>query len=377
MRCQTKDDASRTAGCACAGGMQVRSFVFLQGTCEMNPESAMTSAAHRQPVARTDTMQAITQSGYGGLEVFSFGAVSRPRIEANEVLVRVESAGLDRGTWHLMTGRPYLMRLMGFGLRRPKQQVPGFDVAGTVVEVGAEVTRFTVGDAVFGIAKGSFAELAPALETKLAHKPAALSFEQAAVLAVSGGTALQSIDQAGKIGPGARVLIIGASGGVGSYAVQLAKAMGAHVTGVSSPSKVALVRSLGTDVALDYTCDDFLAEHHDVILDVGGNTALKRLRAALKADGVLVFVGGEHGGDWTAGFERQLAAAALAPFTRQKFEMLMVKEYFEPMERLAAFASSGKLRPAIDRSWPLAQMPEAMRALVDGTVRGKIVIKVR
>ena len=351
----------------------------------MYPEHAMTAPVQSSPravavpkaVERTETMQAIRQRGYGGLEVFSFGAVPRPRIEAREVLVRVESAGLDRGTWHLMTGRPYLMRLMGFGFRRPKQTVPGLDVAGTVVEVGADVTRFRVGDAVFGIARGSYAELAPALETKLARKPASLSFDQAAVLAVSGGTALQAIDQAGKVGPGTRVLIIGASGGVGSYAVQLAKAMGAHVTGVSGPSKVALVRSLGADVALDYTCDDFLAEPHDVILDVGGNTALERLRNALKADGVLVFVGGEHGGDWTAGFERQLAAAALARFTTQKFVMLMVKEYFEPMERLAAFARAGKLKPAIDRSWPLAQLPEAMRALVDGTVRGKVVIKVR
>ena len=340
-------------------------------------QSAPRAVAVPTPVERPETMQAITQSGYGGLEVFSFGAIPRPRIAASEVLVRVESAGLDRGTWHLMTGRPYLMRLMGFGFRRPKEPVPGLDVAGTVVEIGAEVTRFKVGDAVFGIAKGSFAELAPALETKLAHKPASLSFEQAAVLAVSGGAALQAIDQAGKVGPGARVLIIGASGGVGSYAVQLAKAMGAHVTGVSSRSKVALVRSLGADVALDYTCDDFLAEQHDVILDVGGNTALTRLRHALTADGVLVFVGGEHGGDWTAGFERQLAAAALARFTTQKFVTLMVKEHFEPMERLAGFASTGELTPTIDRSWPLAQMPEAMRALVDGTVRGKVVIKVR
>jgi NADPH:quinone reductase-like Zn-dependent oxidoreductase len=340
------------------------------------PSSQLGGAA-LQSMECAETMQAISQCGYGGLDVFSFGLVPRPRIQASEVLVRVESAGLDRGTWHMMTGRPYLMRLMGFGFRRPKQPVPGLDVAGTVVEVGSEVTRFKAGDAVFGIARGSYAELAAALETKLVHKPASLSFDEAAVLAVSGSTALQAIDQAGKVGPGARVLVIGASGGVGSYAVQLAKAIGAHVTGVSSSSKVALVRSLGADVALDYTCDDFLAEQHDVILDVGGNTALGRLRRALKADGVLVFVGGEVGGDWTAGFERQLAAAALAPFTKQKFVMLMAKEHFEPMERLAAFANSGQLKPAIDRSWPLAQMPEAMRALVDGTVRGKVVIKVR
>lgn len=350
------------------GRVQVWPFLLLQNSGEMNSEGTITAA---------ETMQAITQSGYGGPEVFSFGTVPRPRIEAHEVLVRVESAGLDRGTWHLMTGRPYLMRLMGFGFRRPKQRVPGLDVAGTVVEVGSEVTRFRVGDAVFGIAKGSFAELAPALESKLVHKPAEISFEQAAVLAVSGGAALQAIDRAGKIGPGTRVLIIGASGGVGSYAVQLAKARGAYVTAVSGPSKVALVRSLGADVALDYTRDDFLSQQHDVILDIGGNTSLKRLRAALKAEGVLIFIGGEHGGDWTAGFERQLAAAALTPFVKQKFVMLMVRESFQVLERLAELARSGTVRPSIDRTWSLAQMPQAMRALVDGTVRGKVVINVR
>ena len=339
------------------------------------PSSHLVAGA-TQSSERTHTMQAIIQHGYGGPEVFSFGSVPRPRIAADEVLVRVHSAGLDRGTWHVMTGRPYLMRLMGFGFRRPKQTVPGLDVAGTVIEVGSAVTRFTVGDAVFGIAKGSFAEFATAPETKLAHKPASLSFDEAAVLAVSGGTALQAMNRAGQVGPGTRVLIIGASGGVGSHAVQLAKAMGAHVTGVSSPSKIALVRSLGADLALDYTRDDFLAERYNVILDVGGNTPFTRLRHALTTDGVLVFVGGEQGGDWTAGFERQLAAAALAPFTKQRFVMLMVREHFEPMERLAAFASAGTLKPAIGQAWPLAHAAEAMRALIDGTLRGKTVIKV-
>lgn len=345
----------------------------------MNPTGHPSRLAVASPksVEHTETMQAITQTAYGGIEVFSFGPIPRPRIAANEVLVRVESAGLDRGTWHMMTGRPYLMRVMGFGFSRPKQSVPGLDVAGTVVEAGDAVTRFKVGDAVFGIAKGSYAEFAAALEEKLAHKPASLSFDEAAVLAVSGGTALQAIDQAGKVGPGAHVAVIGASGGVGTYAVQIAKAMGAQVTGVSSSSKVSLVRSLGADRALDYTRDDFLAEQYDIILDIGGNTPLSRLRGALKPDGVLVFVGGEHGGDWTAGFERQLAAAAMAPFTKQKFVMLMTKEHFEPMERLAALANDGRLKPIIDRSFPLAQLPNAMRALIEGTVRGKIIIKVR
>lgn len=324
-----------------------------------------------------DTMRAIVQREYGGPDVLSFGTLPRPRIAADEVLIRVESAGLDRGTWHVMTGRPYLMRLMGFGLRRPTRIVPGLDVAGTVVEVGSAVTRFVVGDEVFGIAKGSFAEFAAAQEVKLARKPASLSFDDAAVLAVSGGTALQALDQAGTISGGARVLIIGASGGVGSYAVQLAKAMGGHVTGVSGPAKVALVRSLGADVALDYTRDDFLAERYDVILDIGGNTPLGRLRRALSATGALVFVGGEQGGDWTAGFERQLAAAALGPFVKQRFVMLVVKEHFESMERLATMASDGHVTPSIGQAWPLARVPDAMRTLVDGALRGKAVIKVR
>lgn len=341
--------------------------------------NAALAVAAPKSLELSETMQAVAQSGYGGTEVFSFGPIPRPRIAANEVLVRVESAGLDRGTWHMMSGRPYLMRLMGFGFSRPKQLVPGFDVAGTVVEVGAAVTRFKVGDEVFGMAKGSYAEFGAALETKLAKKPAALSFDQAAVLGISGITALAALDKVGPVGPGTKVLIIGASGGVGTYAVQQAKALGAHVTGVSSKSKTDLVRSLGADVALDYTSDDFTdgSVQYDAILDLGGNTSVARLRRALKPEGTLAFVGGEHGGDYTAGFERQLWSMMLAPFTKQKFAMVMANEHFEPLERLAALAEEGKLKPAIDRSFSLEQVPEAMGALVAGTVRGKIVIKVR
>jgi NADPH:quinone reductase-like Zn-dependent oxidoreductase len=198
------------------------------------------------------TMQAISQDSYGSTDVLRLGRIASPEITEDEVLLRVHAAGLDRGTWHLMTGRPYLMRIIGFGFRRPKNPVPGLDVAGTVVAVGSAVTKFAAGDEVFGVARGSFAEYAAALEDKLAHKPVNATFEQAAVVPVSGITALQALD-VGRVEQGQNVLIIGASGGVGSYAVQLAKALGAEVTGVASTTKLDLLRSLGADHVLDYT----------------------------------------------------------------------------------------------------------------------------
>lgn len=323
-------------------------------------------------------MRAVVQSGYGSTDVLRVGTLECPRAEEGEVLVQVRAAGLDRGTWHLMTGRPYLMRLMGFGFSAPKCPVPGLDVAGTVVEVGPKVTRFRVGDAVFGIAQGSFAECARAREDKLAHKPPSVSFEQAAVLSVSGATALQGLHEAGKLQTGERVLIVGASGGVGSYAVQLAKHAGAEVTGVCSTSKVEFVRGLGADHVIDYTQRDFAdgAVQYDLILDVGGNTPLARLRRALTSAGRLVFVGGEHGGDWSAGFGRQLWAMTIAPFVRQRFVMLMAREHYTYSEQLGALSASGALTAAIDRECDLAGVVQALRDLEDGKVRGKVVVLV-
>ena len=224
-------------------------------------------------------MRAITQDTYGSSETWRLTDIERPEIDAHEVLVRVHAAGLDRGTWHSMTGRPYLMRIMGFGLRAPKNRVPGLAVAGTVERVGATVTRFAVGDEVFGVSRGSFAEYAAAREDKLARKPSDLTFEQAAAVPISATTAIQGL-RAGRIEAGQEVLIIGASGGVGTYAVQLAKAFGAEVTGVCSTAKVGLVRSLGADHVIDYTKDDFMdgSSHYDLILDIGGNTRLSHLR---------------------------------------------------------------------------------------------------
>jgi NADPH:quinone reductase-like Zn-dependent oxidoreductase len=220
-----------------------------------------------------DTMQAIVQDSYGSADVLRLERISRPKIADHEVLLRVHAAGLDRGTWHFMTGRPYLMRIMGFGFRRPKNRVSGLDVAGTVVAVGSAVTRFVAGDQVFGISRGAFAEYAVAREDKLAQKPRNASFEQAAVAGVSALIALQALRDAGRVEAGQRVLIIGASGGVGSYAVQLAKAFGAEVTGVCSTGKVDLVRSLGADHVVDYTKEDFAdgVHRYDLILDIAGS----------------------------------------------------------------------------------------------------------
>jgi NADPH:quinone reductase-like Zn-dependent oxidoreductase len=323
-------------------------------------------------------MLAIVRHEYGSADVVRVEEMDRPTIDADEVLIRVHAAGMDRGTWHLMAGMPYLFRLMGPGLRKPKNPVLGLDVAGTVVAVGAEVTRFKVGDEVFGISKGSFAEYAAAREDKLAHKPANLTFEQAAVVAISGLTALQSLLDVGRLQAGQHVLIVGASGGVGSYAVQIAKASGAEVTGVCSTAKVDLVRSLGADHVIDYTRDDFAAggQRYDLILDIGGNSALPRLRRALAPTGTLVLVGGEDGDRWTGGMGRQLRAIALSPFVRQRLTMKTPREHYTDLERLAQLIEAGQLIPTIDKTYPLDQAPDAMRHLQAGQARGKIAIAV-
>jgi len=321
-------------------------------------------------------MRAIVQDAYGSVEVLRLAEIDKPDIAASEVLVQVRAAGMDRGTWHLMTGQPYLMRVMGFGLRGPKNVVPGLDVAGTVVAVGAEVTRFQPGDEVFGIARGSFAEYAAAREDKLALKPANLSFEQAAVVPISGSTALQALRDAGRLEAGQKVLVIGASGGVGSYAVQLAKAFGAQVTGVCSTAKVDLVRSLGADDVIDYTRADFAdgSRRYDLVVDIGGNSRLSRLRRALTPTGTLVIVGGEEGGKLTGGFDRQLRASVLSLFVRQRLTMLVSKEHHSYLDELRPLIEAGQVTPAVDTTYPLADVPDAMRHLTAGHARGKIAI---
>jgi NADPH:quinone reductase-like Zn-dependent oxidoreductase len=323
-------------------------------------------------------MRAIVQETYGSADVLELRDIDKPEIADDEVLVRVRAAGVDRGVWHVMTGLPYPIRLAGYGLRAPKSPVPGADVAGVVEAVGNDVTRFQPGDEVFGIGKGSYAEYARAREDKLAPKPANLTFEQAAAVAISGLTALQGLRDHGRVEPGQKALIIGASGGVGTYAVQLAKVFGAEVTAVCSTTKVDMVRSLGADHVIDYTHDDFAdgEQRYDVILDIGGNSTLSRLRRALTLEGTLVIVGGETDGRWLGGTDRQLRALVLSRFVGQKLGTFVSRENHEDLIVLKELIESGKVAPVIDRTYQLSEAPEAIRYLKQGHARGKVVITV-
>ena len=322
-------------------------------------------------------MKAIVQDTYGSPDVLKLREIDKPKVGDDEALVRVHAAGVDRGVWHLMTGLPYLTRL-AFGLRAPKNPVPGMDVAGVVETIGENVSRFQPGDEVFDVGKGTFAEYALAREDKLAHRPANLTFEQAAVVAISGLTALQGLRDHGRIEPGQEVLIVGASGGVGTFAVQIAKAFGGRVTGVCGAAKVEVVRSIGAYHVIDYTREDFAEgdPRYDLILDIGGNSSLSRLRRALAPKGTLVIVGGEGGGRWLGGSDRQLRAMMLSPFVGQKLLAFVSPENHENMMALKELIESGKVMPVIDRTYPLAEVPEAIRYLKEGHARGKVVITV-
>lgn len=326
--------------------------------------------------SETATMRAITQSRYGSADVLRLARVPRPVVRDDQVLVRVHAAGLDRGTEHLMNGKPYAVRL-ATGLRRPKNPVPGRDVSGTVVETGAGVTRFVPGDEVYGVAPGSFAEYAVAGEDTLALKPVCLSFAEAAVVPVSAGTALQALTEAGRVEAGQSVLVTGASGGVGGYAVQLAVSMGADVTGVCSGTKVHHVTALGAHHVIDHTRADWAdgSRRFDLILDVAGNPPLRRLRRALTPRGTAVFVGGEGNGALT-GMSRQLRGALVSPVLRQRLVLLMARERGAHYERLTGLIEAGELRPALDRCYPLEHAADAVRQLEDGTIRGKVAITV-
>ena len=341
----------------------------------------MMTSTPRQPLSPTpisgQTMHAIVQREYGTADTWNLDEIERPAIGAGQVLVKVHAAGLDRGTWHLMAGLPYAVRL-GFGFRSPKHPVPGRDLAGTVVSVGSKVTRLKVGDEVFGIGDGAFAEFAVAREDKLAVKPANLSFESAAAVPISGSTALRALTDVGRVQAGQRVLVIGASGGVGSYAVQIAAALGAQVTAVCSAAKSDLVRSLGASHVLDYARDDFAdgTVSYDLILDIAGNSPISRLRRALASRGTLVIVGGEGRGKLTGGMDRQLKALAISPFVRQRLTMAVPKEHYSIVERLAQLIEDGSVVPSVDRTYPLSEAATAMRQLVAGQARGKLVITI-
>ena len=321
-------------------------------------------------------MRAIVRDRYGPADVLELRDVDRPVVGDDEVLLRVRAAGVDQGVWHLMAGLPYPIRLAGYGLRAPKNPVLGADVAGVVEAVGSGVTRFQPGDEVFGIAKGSYAEYSRGSEDRLALKPANLTFEQAAVVAISGLTALQGLRDHAKVRPDQTVLIVGASGGVGTYAVQVAKAFGAHVTGVCSTTKVDLVRSLGADHVIDYTREDFAdgQQCYEVILDVGGNASLSRLRGALTPKGTLVIAGGETDGRWLGGTDRQLRALVLSPFVGQKLGTFVSRENHGDLIVLKELIEAGKITPVVDCAYPLSDVPDAIRYLREGRARGKVVI---
>ena len=323
-------------------------------------------------------MKAIVQSEYGSADVLEFKDIAAPVAGENDVLVRVLAAGCGPDVWHLMTGKPYFARL-AVGFRRPKIRVRGWDVAGRVEAAGSAVTAFRPGDEVMGNVEGSFAELAIARPDKLVPKPPRLTFEQAAAAPISGVTALQALRDKGEVRPGQKVLIIGAAGGVGSFAVQIAKAFGAEVTGVCSTTKADLVRSIGADDVIDYTREDFTDGAHrwDLIVDTAGRRPLSRLRRALTQKGTLVIVGGDGGGPWTGGFFRGVLRAPLVSlFVGQRLGGLNAKVNQGDLRTLGELIEAGKVTPLIDRTFPLIDAPEAMRYLERGHPGGKVVITV-
>lgn len=321
-------------------------------------------------------MKAIVQDHYGGASTLAFADVPRPETGDNDVLVQVVAAGVDRGALHFMTGRPYLMRL-GTGLRVPKVRVPGVSFAGRVAAVGPRVAGFAVEDEVYGAARGTYAEYVAAPEGKVAPKPAQLSFEEAAVLPYAAFAAVQAVRHHGRVQPGERVLVVGASGSVGSVAVQVAKAPGAEVTAVCGPRGERLAASIGADRVIDYTREDFTdgTNRYDVILDVFGRTPIRRLRRALTPRGRLVIVGGE-GDRWVGGTQRQLSAMLLSPFVRQSLRAFVAKEDAETLRQVSDLVALGSIRPLLGARYPLVEAPDAVAALEAGSVSGRIVLTV-
>ena len=323
-------------------------------------------------------MKAIVQDRYGPADVLELRDVDPPEIGDGEVLVRVRAAGVDPGVWHLMTGFPYLVRIFGYGFRAPKNPVRGSDIAGVVERVGRDVTRFRPGDEVFGACGAGFAELAAATEANLVTKPRDVPFETAAAVPTSAITALQAVRDHGRIRAGQRALVIGAAGGVGSFAVQLAGTFGAEVTGVCSTTKVDLVRWIGAADVIDYTREDFAdtGRRWDMIVDTAGNRPLSQLRRALTPDGTLVIVGGERGGRWLAGTDRQLRAMVLSRFVGQRLTSFIAAFATEDLELLAGLVADGALVPVVGRTYPLAEAADAIRDLEHGRARGKLVLVV-
>jgi NADPH:quinone reductase-like Zn-dependent oxidoreductase len=323
-------------------------------------------------------VKAIVQSMYGSADVLELVDIDKPVVGDNDVLLRVHAASLHVGDWHVMTGLPYMLRVVGFGLRKPIIRVRGTDVAGTVEAVGTSVSEFRPGDAVFGTCEGAFAEYARAPEKNLALKPVNLSLQQAAAVPTSAFAALQALRNRGEIQSGHKVLVVGATGGVGVFAVQIAKAYGAHVTGVCSTGKMELVRSLGADEVVDYTAGDFTrtARRYDIVLDTGGNRALGDLRRLLSPGGTLVLIGGEGGNRVLGGTSKWIQALVTAPFVGQKLRPLSTAPNKKDLVLVKDLIEAGKITPVIDRTFALKDVPDAFRYLKKGNGRGKIVITV-
>lgn len=321
-------------------------------------------------------MKAIVQDRYGSPDVLELRDVATPTIDDRGVLVKVHAASVNALDWHVTRGMPYLIRLDG-SFRRPKDFVRGVDLAGRVVAVGKDVTRFAPGDDVFGGCDGSFAEYAATPQDRLARKPAAFTYEQAAALHVAGMTALQGLSERANLQSGQSVLINGAGGGVGTFAVQIAKWLGARVTAVTRTESIDIARSIGADEVIDYRVEDFTrrSERYDVLFDIGGNLPFSRWRRVVGRNGTIVAVGGPAG-RWFAPADRMLKAALLSPFSSQRIVPFMSRNDSASLTLLAEITDAGHIRPVIDREFFLSETPEAIRYVGAGRARGKVVIKV-
>jgi NADPH:quinone reductase-like Zn-dependent oxidoreductase len=322
-------------------------------------------------------MQAIVQEKYGSGDVLETRDLDKPQIGDGDVLVRVHAASVHVGDWILMTGSPFVMRF-ATGLRKPANPVPGTDLAGTVEAVGKDVTRHRPGDEVFGWCAGAFAEYASAPEDQLISKPANLTFEQAAAVGVSATTALQLLRDNGKVQPGQKVLINGASGGVGTFAVQIAKAFGAEVTGVCSTRNIELVRSLGADHVVDYKHEDFTTtgKRYDLIIDNVGNHSPLALRRALVPNGTVIIVGAPKDGPWIGTFWGIIRGTVLSWFVDEKFQFFIASLNRDNLSFLAGLAREGKMRSVIDRRYSLDEVPAAIDYLASWRARGKVVVNI-
>jgi NADPH:quinone reductase-like Zn-dependent oxidoreductase len=323
------------------------------------------------------TMRAAVRTAYGSPDQVQVRDLPVPAVTDGRVLVRVRAAGLDRGVWHLMWGLPYVAR-PAFGTRRPRQPVLGSELAGVVEAVGVGVSDVEPGDEVYGITRGSFAELALVTPAKLTRRPANLSFEEAATVPVSGITALEALRERGRVEAGQHVLVIGASGGVGTYAVQLAKAFGAEVTGVCRTSKVDLVRAIGADHVVDYEQERITdaGRRYDLVIDIGGNRSIRELRQVLTPKGILVIVGGEGGSRLFGGLGRPLRATLLSPFVGQRMGTFVASEGRAGLDALRGLVEEGAVKPVIDRVCSLDDVPGALRDMEAGFLRGKVAIHI-